>query len=438
MTSRITALAHTIDEKTPETRNRVVDFLRAAAITVVVIGHWTLVAVHPEHGIQPHGVLDRAAWTHPLTWVFQIMPIFFLVGGFSNGLSWRSARRKGHSYSFWLRARVRRLTGPLIPVLLTWLTIAIAAWVFGADAATMKLASGMALIPTWFLAAYLMVIVVAPGCLVLWERFGWFSIAGGVLLAGLVDLVSISTDSVLAGYPNYLLVWASFHQVGYAWLDGRLAAWRSRIILFVIGAVGLVLLVGLGPYPVSMITAHTDAISNSNPSRVTMAFLGMMQAAVVLSLEPALRRALANKVLWLVTVLVNKRIMTWFLWHLTAMVAVAHLLLATWPALLPTPLTGTWWATRPLWWLILLGVTGVLVLIYGLFEDVAADVRPAPAPWRPVVAAVAVIAGLGLIANVGVVGSSLLSWVAVALVALGPVATGMFAPGRASEHDRRG
>lgn len=437
MTSRITALAHTIDEKTPETRNRVVDFLRAAAITVVVIGHWTLVAVHPEHGIQPHGVLDHASWTHPLTWVFQIMPIFFLVGGFSNGLSWRSARRKGHSYGFWLRARVRRLTGPLIPVLLTWLAIAVAAWGFGADAATMKLASGMALIPTWFLAAYLMVIVVAPGCLVLWERFGWFSIAGGVLLAGLVDLVSISTDSVLAGYPNYLLVWASFHQVGYAWLDGRLAAWRSRITLFVIGAVGLVLLVGLGPYPVSMITAHTDAISNSNPSRVTMAFLGMMQAAVVLSLEPALRRALANKVLWLVTVMVNKRIMTWFLWHLTAMVAAAHLLLATWPTLLPTPLTGTWWATRPLWWLVLLGVTGVLVLIYGRFEDVAADERPGPAAWRPVVAAVAVIAGLGLIANVGVVGSSLLSWVAVGLVALGPVTTGMFAPGRGGGHDRR-
>lgn len=426
MPTRLTALVRTIDEKTPESRNRVVDFLRAAAITVVVLGHWTLVAVHPEHGIQPHGVLDHARWTHPLTWVFQIMPIFFLVGGFSNGLSWRSARRKGHSYGFWLRARVRRLSGPLIPVLLTWLVIAVAAWGFGASPETVQLASGMALIPTWFLAAYLMVIVIAPPCLVLWERFGWWSVAAGVGLAGLVDLVSISADSILLGYPNYLLVWASFHQVGYAWLDGRLAAWRARIALFLIGGAGLALLVGLGPYPVSMITAHTDAISNSNPSRVTMAFLGMMQGAVVISLEPALRRALANRMLWLVTVLVNKRIMSWFLWHLTAMVGAAQLLLAVSPAVLPTPLTGPWWATRPLWWVVLLAVTGVFVLIYGRFEDVAADDRPDPAPWKPIAAAVAVIAGLGLIANVGVVGAQPLSWAAVALVALGPVALGMF------------
>ena len=57
----------------------------------------------------------------------------------------------------------------------------------------------------------------------LWERFGWWSIAAGVVLAGVVDVISIGTGSALAGYPNYLIVWASFHQFGYAWLDGRLA-----------------------------------------------------------------------------------------------------------------------------------------------------------------------------------------------------------------------
>ena len=32
----------------------------SAAITVVVLGHWTIVAVAPD-GIQPHGVLDNVA-----------------------------------------------------------------------------------------------------------------------------------------------------------------------------------------------------------------------------------------------------------------------------------------------------------------------------------------------------------------------------------------
>ena len=109
MTSTRPSRAEKVDAATPASRNRVVDFLRAAAITVVVLGHWTIIAVDPDGGILPHGVLDGATWTHPLTWLFQVMPIFFLVGGYSNGLSWRSARRKEIGYAEWLRARLRRL-----------------------------------------------------------------------------------------------------------------------------------------------------------------------------------------------------------------------------------------------------------------------------------------------------------------------------------------
>ena len=34
-----------------------------------------------------------------LTWVFQVMPLFFIVGGFTNGTSWVSTRRRGTSYA---------------------------------------------------------------------------------------------------------------------------------------------------------------------------------------------------------------------------------------------------------------------------------------------------------------------------------------------------
>ncbi len=54
-------------------------------------------------------VLEMAAWLHPLTWVLQVMPVFFLVGGYANALSWRSARTRGETYGGWLRARLRRL-----------------------------------------------------------------------------------------------------------------------------------------------------------------------------------------------------------------------------------------------------------------------------------------------------------------------------------------
>ena len=88
----------------------------------------SIIAVSAAGGIEPHGLLDQARWTHPLTWVFQVMPIFFLVGGYSNALSWRSARRRGEGYASWLRTRLRRLGIPLLPLLLTWGYLALALW----------------------------------------------------------------------------------------------------------------------------------------------------------------------------------------------------------------------------------------------------------------------------------------------------------------------
>ncbi|WP_152345776.1 acyltransferase family protein [Brevibacterium sp. CFH 10365] len=419
------AQARKVDEATPDTRSREVDFLRAAAITVVVLGHWTIIAVSVDGGIDPHGLLDQARWTHPLTWVFQVMPIFFLVGGYSNALSWRSARRRQTGYAEWLRARLRRLGLPLIPLLLTWLATCVIALAAGAEPASVQLASQMALVPTWFLAAYLLVVIVAPPCLILWERWGWWSIIVGIGLAGLIDLISIVTESRLAGYPNYLLVWASFHQFGYAWLDDRLTSLKRCLLLFVIGAVGLGLLVGFGPYPVSMITAGTDTISNSAPTRVTMAFLGMAQAGIVLMLQRPLAKLLRSPGLWLLTVLVNQRIMTWFLWHLTALTALANVLVALdADALLPTPLTGTWWLTRPLWALVLLAITGVLVVIFGRFETPAPDDRPAPPTWMPIAASATTCAGLAIMADTGMVDDGV-TWIWPLLPLIGMVAFGV-------------
>ena len=174
---------------------------------------------------------------------------------------------------------------------------------------------------------------------------------------------------------------------------------------------GLLLLVLVGPYPVSMITSAADEISNSNPTRITMAFLGMLQAGLVLSLEKPLTALLRRPGLWFVTVLVNQRIMTWFLWHLTVMVGLAHLLLALDArVLLPEPLSGVWWATRPVWALVLLVLTGLVVLVMGRFETPRADERPAPALWKPLAAGVTVIAGLAVMVNVGVVGEGGVTW----------------------------
>lgn len=397
---------------TPDSRNRVVDLLRAAAILVVVLGHCLIAAIVVRDGELVIGhLLELAPWTHPLTWVFQVMPVFFLVGGYANALSWRSARRRHETYAGWLRARLRRLLAPVVPLLLVWLVAASVAVAAGVPGATLRTASQVALVPTWFLAAYVVVCAVAPATLWLWERAGWWSVAGGLALGGLVDLVSLATDDIAVGFANYLVVWASVHQLGYAWLDGRLAGTGRRLVLAAVGLAGTLALVWVGPYPVSMIGLDDAVVNNSYPTRVTLGFLGLLQAGLVLSIEPLLARWMRRPRPWAATVLVNSRIMTIYLWHLTAMVAVIGIsLLLGGPGLGVEPLTLAWWLTRPLWWAALALVTLGLVALLGRFETPRPDDSPAPPVWLPVLVTVMACGGLGFMAGQGIVDAEGVHW----------------------------
>ena len=45
------------------------------------------------------------------TWVLQVMPVFFFVGGFSNMVSWQALERRGDGYVEYLSGRMARLLG---------------------------------------------------------------------------------------------------------------------------------------------------------------------------------------------------------------------------------------------------------------------------------------------------------------------------------------
>ena len=414
-------------DATPPDRNRVVDLLRAASILVVVFGHWLMAAVTIEGGELVAGhLLILADWTHPLTWVFQVMPVFFLVGGYANGLSWRSARRRGESYGGWLRARLRRLILPVVPLLLFWTAGGWLGLRLGLDWEVLQLASQVALVPTWFLAAYVVIVTIAPIALWIWERWGWWTIVGGVALAGLCDWLSIGADLVPVGFLNYIFVWGTVHQIGYAWLDDKLDEVWKRILMAGIGLAGTLLLVGLGPYPVAMVGLDTTEITNSYPPRVTLAFLGMFQSGVVLAFERPLQRLLQRQRAWTFVVGVSARIMTLYLWHLTAMVIVIGLSLAVGGfGLSIEPLTAGWWATRPVWFLVVGLVTVVMVAVFGRFENPVEDLRPAPAWWRPVLAVLGICAGLGLLAAIGIADDDGLNGLVLSLPILGVVVGGI-------------
>ncbi len=391
-------------EETPDTRNRVVDLMRVASIMVVIFGHWLMAAVTIENGqLQAGHLLELATWTHPFTWMLQVMPIFFFVGGYSNALSWRSARRHGELYGSWLRARLRRLILPVIPLLVVWMLGGWLALRAGLDWNILQLGSRAALVPTWFLAAYVVIVTLAPVFLMLWERFGWWTIVVGTAAAGLCDYLSISQGIVWVGFLNYVFVWGTVHQLGYAWCDGDLTGRLRRATLAMLGLAATFVLVRYGPYPIAMVGLDTAQVTNSYPPRVTLAFLAMFQAGLVLLAEPLLARWMRRLRPWTVVVAVSSLIMTLYLWHLTAMVMVIAIGMFTGGVGFGIePLSALWWWTRPVWFVVLILLTLCLALIFGRWERPAKDERPAPPWWRPVLAVLLVCAGLGFLAALGI------------------------------------
>lgn len=79
---------------TPARRDRYVDFLRALAILLVVVGHWLAVVIVSSNGMTGENALAELAWARPMTWLFQVMPVFFLVGGTPTPHPWRRTSAK--------------------------------------------------------------------------------------------------------------------------------------------------------------------------------------------------------------------------------------------------------------------------------------------------------------------------------------------------------
>ena len=405
--------------QTPPQRNRYVDFLRAASICVVIFGHWLVVAPYTEDGqLVVADALSLIPWTHWLTWLLQVMPIFFLVGGFANAIGWQSAQgRPDSSYALWLAGRLQRLVSPVLPVLAVWALIGLGAVWLDADRALLKIASQFALLPAWFLVVYILMVLLVPLAYRAWQRYGFASFWALAAAAVLVDLLALGVGWRALGWLNYLFVWLAVHQLGFAWQAGRMGGPRRCLLWAAGGMAALVALVALGPYPVSMVSVRGEEISNSLPPNLTLLALGVCQSGLLLALERPARRLLERGALWTATVLINGMIMTIFLWHVTTLLLVSGLALLTGVGLTFFPGTAAWWLTRPLWIAALAVALIPFVVVFTRFERIGmAPRRAAPPAWL-------LLLGCGLfcfgLATLTLRGIPTTSWPGINLLALG-------------------
>ena len=349
---------------TPSTRDRYVDFLRAFSILVVVLGHFFIaVAFHERGRVFVENAVGRTSGLWLLTWVLQVMPLFFFVGGFANLVSWKG------DYGAFLRGRLRRLLKPFGVFVAAWIVVQVAFHVADIGRGGALRLSRLPFGPLWFLAVYLGVVALAPAMLALHRRAPWLTLltlANGVVL---VDALRFVLAVRNVGWLNLALVWLFVHQLGFFYADGRLASWsKGRLALLALaGLAGMAVLTNAAPYPRSMVGVDHEAISNMSPPTLCIAFLALWQIGLAMLARPALTTWLQGRRAWSAVIAANGVIMTTFLWHLSALLATILLLERL--GLEPEPDTNAaWWLTRPVWIVVPLLLTAALVAAFRRFE----------------------------------------------------------------------
>ncbi len=406
-------------ENTPDKRNRAVDLYRAIAISFVVLGHWLLVAPVIRGGeVELTILLAEQTWTQYATWLFQVMPVFFFVGGYSNALSWDSARLDPEKRRTWAATRLSRLLKPAVPLVLVWAAAAFIAGRMGVSPELIEASSQAALVPIWFLAVYIIITVCVPVSAWVWRKLGIASVA--LLLAGaiIVDAVGIGLGHGWLRWVNYAFVWLAVHQLGYWWKDtGGPKAWALALLAF--GVVSLWLLVGQLGYPVAMVSVPGEELSNTRPPTIAMLAVGAMQIGLILLLEGPAKRWLANPAPWSWVILLNQMIMSVYLWHISAMIALVAIAVGLGGIGLGIePGTGYWWSLRPVWLVCLVVVLVPFLAVFMRFESASrAKGAALPGPAQALTGALTTCAGLVMMALNGI-GSDSIVGVNVLAVAL--------------------
>jgi hypothetical protein len=378
-------------QATPDSRDRYVDFLRIASILVVVIGHWQMAVVAWRgDGIHVGNVLGMVPLLWLATWVLQVMPVFFFVGGFANFVTLDGLRRRGRGGAEYLTGRAQRLVRPVAVLLAVWVPVAMFASALGADPKVLGAATKVVCQPLWFIGVYLMVSALAPPMRDLHARHRARALVALAVVVITVDGLRFGAGAGALAGANMLFVWLFAQQLGFFYADGTLAKWTRSALWGLAGAalVTLMLLTTFGPYPHSMVGLPGERVSNMAPPTICLLALTVLQVALLMLARDAVTAWLQRARVWTSVVAGNGVIMTIFFWHLSALLVTV---LVLFPIGFPQPPGGStlWWLTRPLWIACAAIPLAGFVALFGRFE------RPRPTTFVAKSAHATWLAGFG-------------------------------------------
>ncbi|WP_235834287.1 acyltransferase family protein [Actinomadura logoneensis] len=271
------SLVTVIEATTPPGRDRAVDALRALAIAGVVLGHWLVTAMVETGGVlHPASPLTHLSSLTPLTWTFQTLALFFLVGGYTaarsvptrprgapeqppsspqtnsegsanvfrstnqrwpnsrcatdrrateNAHGWEAGQQGGtgrrNPYWAWLGRRIVRLVAPVPVLLAVWAAAVPLLMLAGYPAGTIVSLITLVLGPLWFLLVFTGLTALTPLVARAVRRWGAWTAAFPVAVTALVDLARFDLGAPQwIGWVTVASAWLVPFTLGVAWAHG--------------------------------------------------------------------------------------------------------------------------------------------------------------------------------------------------------------------------
>jgi hypothetical protein len=388
---RLRDQAARIDAATPPHRDRAVDALRALAIAGVIMGHWLVTALVVSSGRTGPALHDASPLATlpaltPLSWIFQTLAVFFLVGGYA------AARSFSGGYRTWLGRRMARLFRPVVVFAAVWALLTAVLYAAGVPAPTLHTVLVLVLDPLWFLGVFAVLTALTPAAVALVRRLGAWAPLVPFLIVVADDAVRFGLGGpAWVGWINVVAGWMVPYLLGIAWARGAFQSRWGPALMLAGGVTATVALVVWAGYPASMVGVNGARISNLNPPTLAVVTFGIAQVGLALLLRHQLARWMRRPLAWLAVAVANLSAMTLFLWHQTAFLAVTMATLAAGrlPGLHTAPTSAVWVADRLCWLPAFAAALAILWIVFHRAERgpragrPLAVARPVPGSRQP-------------------------------------------------------
>ena len=183
------------------TRDRVLDAVKAVALLLVIVGHSLAWHVRPDGTAV--NVVEDVPYLIALTWLFQVLPLFFAAGAVSN-----AASLNRHGQMDYLRARGRSLLAPVV------VYASLGPSCYWRSTAQSRCAGGTLPVAVAVVRRRYLLVAAAAVITTCWIPHPVLTL--GLWLGAIAAFDALRTTDLAAwGWINMLLVWGWLHQCGY-------------------------------------------------------------------------------------------------------------------------------------------------------------------------------------------------------------------------------